>query len=395
MKSIWSRSTSSASPPPLRAGEDLFLGEALIVGQRGVRLRDVVVELVIRGEVLGLVRDDAVDDLAVRGLDEAERVDPGVGRERTDETDVRTLGGLDRAHAAVVRRVDVSDLHRRAVAREAAGSQRREAALVGQTRERVVLIHELRQLRGSEELLDRGDDGTDVDERLRRDRLDVLGGHALAHDALHAGEARADLVLDELADGADAAVAEVIDVVELDAHLDLLAVALTLRRLDSGVEGDEVADGRGDVVDREHRVRQRGIDAELPVDLVAADLGQVVALGVEVEVVEQVARSLGGRGLGGTQLLVDVEQRLLLRGDGVLRQGLADRLELAELLEDLRLGPAEGLEQHGDRLLALAVEADATWSRLSTSNSSHAPREGMIFAEKMSLSVVLSTLDSK
>src|SRR5699024_5988824 len=36
---------------------------------------------------------------------------------------------------------------------------------------------------------------------------------------------------------------------------------------------------------------------------------------------------------------------------------LANGFELAELLEDLRLGPAEGLEQNGHRLLALAVEA--------------------------------------
>ena len=67
---------------------------------------------------------------------------------------------------------------------------------------------------GSEELLDRGDDGTDVDQGLRRDRLDVLGGHALTDDALHAAEADAHLVLDQLADAADAAVGEVVLVVE-------------------------------------------------------------------------------------------------------------------------------------------------------------------------------------
>ena len=64
----------------------------------------------------------------------------------------------------------------------------------------------------------RGHDGPDVDQGLRRDRLDVLGGHALADDALHPGQAGADLVLDELADRAQATVAEVVDVVGLDAH---------------------------------------------------------------------------------------------------------------------------------------------------------------------------------
>ena len=55
--------------------------------------------------------------------------------------------------------------------------------------QRVGLVHELAELGGAEELLQRGHDGTDVDDRLRRDRVDVLGRHPLAHDPLHAVEA--------------------------------------------------------------------------------------------------------------------------------------------------------------------------------------------------------------
>jgi hypothetical protein len=61
--------------------------------------------------------------------------------------------------------------------------------------------------------------GPDVDQRLGRDGLDVLGGHALAHDPLHAGQADAHLVLDQLAHRADAAVGEVVLVVEAVARL--------------------------------------------------------------------------------------------------------------------------------------------------------------------------------
>src|SRR5690606_17124462 len=121
------------------------------------------------------------------------------GRERADQTDVGTLRGLDRAHAAVVRGVDVTDLHARAVAGQTTRAEGRQPPLVRQARERVVLVHELRELRGAEELLDRRHDRADVDQGGRRDRLDVLGRHALAHDALHPGQTRADLVLDELA----------------------------------------------------------------------------------------------------------------------------------------------------------------------------------------------------
>ena len=81
--------------------------------------------------------------------------------------------------------------------------------------ERVRLVHELRQLRGAEELLQRRHDRADVDDRLRRDRVGVLGREALAHDALHAVEADPERLLDQLADGAQAAVAEVLVLVEV------------------------------------------------------------------------------------------------------------------------------------------------------------------------------------
>ena len=45
--------------------------------------------------------------------------------------------------------------------------------------------------------------------------------------------------------------------------------------------------------------------------------------------------------------------------------------------------------------LRLRSRRTPTWSRLSTSSSNQAPREGMIFAEKISLSEVLSGVRSK
>lgn len=203
-------------------------------------------------------------------------------------------GGLDGAHARVVGVVDVAHggghvgaaAGARLVAGEAAGAEGRQAALVGEAGQRVGLVHELRQLRGAEELLDGRHDGPDVDERLRRDVVGVLGGHALADHALHAAHADAELVLHELAHGADAAVAEVVDVVDL---LGGVAVA----------EGEEVAEGRHDVLGREDGLVGRHVDAELLVDLVAAHAGEVVALRVEVEAVHQRAGGVHGGGSPG------------------------------------------------------------------------------------------------
>ena len=66
-----------------------------------------------------------------------------------------------------------------------------------------------------------------------RGLVDLLDRHALADDALHAQQADAEGVLDQLAVGADAAVAEVVDVVG-DAQ--------------AAVQLDEVADDGGDVL---------------------------------------------------------------------------------------------------------------------------------------------------
>ena len=86
-------------------------------------------------------------DLAIRRLDEAELVDARVGGERGDQADVRTFRRLDRADAAVVRRMHVAHLEAGALARQTAGAERREAALVRDLGQRVGLVHELRELR--------------------------------------------------------------------------------------------------------------------------------------------------------------------------------------------------------------------------------------------------------
>ena len=49
-------------------------------------------------------------DLAVRRLDKTELVDPGIGGERADQANVWPFRRLDRAHPAVVRGMDVSNL---------------------------------------------------------------------------------------------------------------------------------------------------------------------------------------------------------------------------------------------------------------------------------------------
>ena len=179
-------------------------------------------------QVFDLVGDLAVLDAAVRRLEEAVLVGARVDRQRVDEADVRTFRRFDRAHAAVVRRMHVAHFEAGAFARQTTRAKCRNATLVRDFRQRVVLVHELRELRGAEEFLHRGRDRLGVDHFLRHERLGFRDRQALLDGALDAHEADAEGVLRHFADAAHAAVAEVVDVVHAafavaDADEDLAA----------------------------------------------------------------------------------------------------------------------------------------------------------------------------
>ena len=193
--------------------------------------------------------------------------------------------------------VNVSNLEAGALAGQTTRSECRKTATVSQTRQRVDLVHELRELRSSEELLDRSDDRTNIDQRLRRDCLDVLRGHALTHDTFHTAQTNANLVLDQFADAADAAVGEVVLVVESVTRLLLDQVQHVADRCEHFAAAEDVLALFGVVeqwlalgIQAAFEAKQ-GTDpaelfAELAVDLVPADAAEVVATALEERITE-------------------------------------------------------------------------------------------------------------
>ena len=178
-------------------------------------LADDKVVLLVGGHIGDFVGNPAglLVHSPVGSLNKAVFIDPGVGGQVGNQADVGTFRGLDGAHAAIVAVVDVPDLHVGPLPAQTAGTQGGEAAFVGQLRQGVGLVHELAQGAGAEELLDGGGDGPDVDEALGGDDVQILDGHPFPDDPLHAGKADAELVLQQLAHAAQAAVAQVVDVV--------------------------------------------------------------------------------------------------------------------------------------------------------------------------------------
>src|SRR5439155_4628893 len=120
--------------------------------------------------------------------------------------------------------------------------------------------------------------------------------HALLDDPLHAQQAHPERVLDQLADRANAAVAEVVDVV---------------RMADAVVQLDHHGDDLDEVFLGQDPLNLGNLEVEAAVDLVAADLTEVVAAEVEEERVDQVAGVLDRRRVTGTQASVELEQRVL------------------------------------------------------------------------------------
>ncbi len=243
--------------------------------------------------------------------------------------------------------VDVTDVEAGALTRQAARPEGREPALVSELIERVRLLHELRELRAAEELLDRGDDRTDVDELLRRRLLGLDDGHPLADHALHAQQTDAELTLDELADGAHPAVAEMVDVVRLP---------------EAAVQLDDPRDDLHQVVVRERARLHRQVEAELAIQLVAADLREVVAPEVEEERVHEVAGVVDRGRVARPETLVDLDQTLVRVLRRVLVEGRCDvlvlRVEVHAREERLHLFARripDRAQKRGDRQLALAV----------------------------------------
>ena len=292
-------------------GRHEVVDEVAVLVERRVGLGHGVAHFLGRRHILDFVRDLAADHFAIGGLDEAIFVDAGEGGQRVDQADVRAFRRFDRAHPAIVGRVHVAHLKARAFPRETARPEGREAPLVGDFRQRVGLVHELRQLRGAEEFAHRGRGRFGVDQVLRHDGVDLDRRHALLDRAFHAEQADAILVFHQLADRTDTAVAEVVDIVDL---------ALAVAQLDQSLDaGDDVL-----VAEGAHGVG--GVEIEAHVHLHAAHGRKIIALAVEEQGIEQGRSGVDGRRLARAHDTVDVHERgfavhVLVGGHGVAHVG--------------------------------------------------------------------------
>lgn len=245
--------------------------------------------------------------------------------------------------------MDVTDFEASALTSESARTHRGETALVLEFGERIDLVHELRQLRAREELLHRSGDWTWVDELPRDDGLDIAGTHAVLDVSDHTIESDTELVLDEFAHGAHAAIAEVVDIVRLAFRII--------------IEADDFADDENEVVDIQNAVffLVGTIDFEPLIEPIAADGAEVIALEIEEHAVDHLFGVLLGGEVARTETLVDFAIGFALIGGAIFGEGRLDIVYVAlvdidERLADLFFHHAERFEERRHGQFTLAVD---------------------------------------
>src|ERR1051326_8257109 len=294
---------------------------------RRVRLRDEIIFFLIAGQIINVVRDAAVGDLAIRSFDETELVDPRKSRHRADQTDVGAFRRFNRANSTVMRRMNVAYFESRAITRETAWSERGQTALVRQFRERIRLIHELRQLRATKEIANDRAERFRIDELLRRHavNVDVEQGHALLHQTFGAGETDAALIGEQFADRADAATAEMIDIIE-----GAFAAA----------EVDEVLNRGDEIFVGQDALGKIDVDTELLIDLVTANATEIVFLRIKEQTLQQRTRIRNRRRITRTETTINIFERFFLIVRWILSQRFDDGVVIGNV-DDLNFLDSE------------------------------------------------------
>ena len=295
------------------AGGDFLTREIPFGVNLGIRLGDVEVLVTITAEVFDLIGNPTINDFAVWCFDESEFIDSGKSAQRADETDVRTFRRFDRTDAAVVGRMDVADFESSAITAETAWPEGGETALVSQLGERIRLIHELAQLAAAKEVTNDSAERLRINELLRRDliRVGIKQCHALADETLCASEADAALVGEKLTHGANAAAAEVVDV-----------IGHTITR----TEADEVFHRGDKIVFGECALVFVNFEIELLIDLVTTNASEIVAFGIKEEAFEHATGILNGWRIARAQFAVDVFEGLILIVCRIFFEGFDDRI---------------------------------------------------------------------
>ena len=275
------------------AGNQIFYKVAFVI-QVGVRLSDNVVTFFDSRQVMNFVSHNAVGDFTIRRLEETVFVSLCVHGQGVDQTDVRTFRRFDRTYATVVGRVYVSNFEACAFTGQTAWAECGDTTFVRNLRQRVVLVHKLRQLAGAEELFHCRRNRFGVDHVLRHQGIQIAQRQTLFHRTLNTHQANAELVFRHFAYGTDTTVAEVVDIIDF---------AFTVTDI------NELLHHVNDVVFAQDTGTFNFIAQQRTVELHTTNRRQVIAVFGEEQVLKQAFSRFTSRRLTRAHHAVDFYQR--------------------------------------------------------------------------------------
>ena len=183
-----------------------------------IRLRNMITIFFICRHINNFIRNTRIlrirfVHLPVRSLNKSIFIDSCIRCQRVNQSDVRSFRRLNRTHSSVMGIVYVTDLESGTVTGQTTRSQSRQTTFVSQLRQRVVLIHELRQLGTSKKLFHSSCHRLNINQGLSGNPLNILRCHSFAYHTLHTGQTDTILVLKQFTNGANASVTQMIDII--------------------------------------------------------------------------------------------------------------------------------------------------------------------------------------
>ena len=161
-------------------------------------------------------------------------------------------------------------------------------------RQRVVLVHKLRQLAGAKELFHCRRNRLGVDHILRHQGIQIAQRQTLFHRTLYADQANAELVFRHFANGTDTTVAEVVDIIDF---------AFTVTDI------DELLHHFDDVFFAQDTGTFDFVAQQRTVELHTTNRRQIIAVFGEEQVLEQAFSRFASWWLTRTHHAIDFNQR--------------------------------------------------------------------------------------
>ena len=217
-----------------------------------------------------------------------------------------------------MRRVHVAHFKTRAFARQATRAERGNTALVSDFRQRVVLIHKLRQLRRAEEFFDRGGNRFLVNQIFRRQLFGFNLAQALFNRALEAHQTNAESIGCHFTDATDAAITEVVNIINRTVTI---------------FNGNQCFQDADNIFPGENTATFFFLNPQAAIEFHPPDAGKIIAFFIEKEIFKKTIRRIFRWRLTRTHHAINFRPRIILIGTFIGTQSIGNISATIQLID--------------------------------------------------------------